>query len=505
VDDQRQSELFAFVDLDELVSWNGGGTVADRLAAVAEAAGMPIVDALVRIAPGNRAAAKELRQTPDGSRWRIRSEEGASFADVDTMLTLGGLQGQYRRFAFVGTDPDFATIARQIRRDDPQAEILVLSPEPERLRLEFAAVSGVRLAQFNGSAPPAGTTRVFLDLDNILLWEWTGSGDGPATRLPELLDRVRRELRVPRLCGFATMNEGIAARFDPVVRQVVMPRGFEIRVVPELKQEADRDLYTMIGRTLREGCDRFVIVTVDRDFAGAMTEIRKRAPETSLVLFAESLSPHGRAKYQDIGARIFELAPKRPERAMARALAENEQHVLICDLCGRRSLLASTSAGLCWRCGGAMRSVWVDPDRPRIVPLGKVPFRDGPVVEVHSPTLLLRIVVLCTPSTTFGRTSESSEALGQAALGDLVDPQFRDHISREQFTVTRRGEGRYVLNYLKGVPMFLDGDPPVPVAPGGAGVELAHGQVFWLNPPREAPWRLKFMFKTSLAPVRVTN
>lgn len=156
-----------------------------------------------------------------------------------------------------------------------------------------------------------------------------------------------------------------------------------------------------------------------------------------------------------------------------------DDYVLVCDYCGWRAVQHEAGKNsLCRCCGSAMRTARVF--STRVVPPGKRPFDDGPVIELWVKKKLRRTAVLCAQSMTFGRNPDPSRPENFVQLGDLV--AVKNRISREQFVVVQSGNGRCELIPRGDRLMFLD-EKGEQELPQDERLELKNGQELWINDP----------------------
>jgi hypothetical protein len=368
--------------------------------------------------------------------------------------------------------------------------------------------------------PPGEPLFIAIDLDNLDGYDLGAGPDVPDRGVARMLEEIQRLAGARIQEGFAAMNSRTKTRLPTDLLNVLDRWKVRVVEVPAGPEAADKEIFYALGRAGAVGFRRFVIVSKDKGFADAVRRLRDDQPAATIHVVLDQATSGVRDFYGPIGGiQFIELTPrssqpmpvpvplpdspkpdtgtganvpgreakpkKKAPRSAPRVQAAVEAHpqydyVLVCDLCGWRSLQrAAAKNSRCRVCGAAMRTARVF--FSKVFPPGRRPFDDGPVIEFWFRGLLRRTAVLCSQSMAFGR---SPDPLGQdtvVPLGDLV--AARNRLSREQFLVVKEGSGRCALIPTGDRPMFLaDGDKlPGKALPQNQRVELSHGQEFWIN------------------------
>lgn len=326
---------------------------------------------------------------------------------------------------------------------------------------------------------------VVIDLDNQLDYKSGHAEHYPAGRMKRLLDEIERCINKPISSGFAAMNDRTKEAMSTGALKLLSARRIEVKTVPAKPEEADKFLFWAMGG-IRRRFPCVVVVSTDRGFADAVRNLRACDPTVELYVAVHRVSHSLREHYKSVeGVTFIELQPKRNRSPRLELIGTGGpvavDYVLICGNCGRRSKHRSAETkGLCEWCGGLLRT---DPESSLILPHGKCPFTDGPVVELWFQGVHRRTAVLCEQTTYFVREFDPRLSYAQIALGDLVDK--KDEISRKQFFISAHGDGRYVLvrplkeDKKEPRKMYLGAEmTPILV---DQGIELLDGQVFWVN------------------------
>lgn len=339
-----------------------------------------------------------------------------------------------------------------------------------------------------GLSPTSAQTGAFvaIDLDNQLGGRFDSAVPYPPARMRRLLAEIERSTNMPITSGYAAMNDRTAVLIGTETLKLLSAKGIEVETVRPQPEEADKFLFFALGRVINKQFPCLVVVSADRGFVEAVLKLRDYDRASDLYIAVDRVEASLREHYRRVeGVKFIELRPRRERGAVMEPVGAPEyrgiDYILVCGNCGRRCKQSSAATGdLCPCCGSLLRT---DAESRLVLPAGRLPYTDGPVVEIWFRGMHRRTAVLHEAYTAFVREANPKASYVQVPLGDLVDN--KSQISRLQFVISDQGGGQYfLLRPLKSDKtepreMFLGEEADL--VPAAREIELTDGQIFWVN------------------------